>query len=76
MQKQIKKITMIYCADVSASNKSYLGSLAHCVAHYNLITNDPQYVMFFLYCVTFTAVFKGKKEETSEAPEADMIRGV
>lgn len=70
---------MIYCADVSASNKSYLGSLAHCAAHYNLITNDPRHVVFFLYCVTFTAVLKRKKEEEEEesaAPEVDMICGV
>lgn len=49
---------MIYCADVNAWNKSYLGLLVHYIAHYNWITNDPQYVVFLLYCIRFTAVTK------------------
>lgn len=52
---------MIYCADVNAWNKSDLGLLVHYIAHYNLITNDPQYVVFLLYCIRFTAATKKER---------------
>lgn len=52
---------MIYYTDVSASNKSYLGMLAHCVSQYNLITNDPQSVVFSIIVLHLRQFSKQKK---------------